>query len=66
MVMNAQASVRPAFATDLDSQQRAKVWEYNKELKQLGFPTKLRRELVEEYSAMLRAEHDTWAPSITR
>lgn len=55
--MSSPSTITPTFASDLDSRHRAEVWEYNKELKELGFPTKLRRELVEEYTDLLREEH---------
>lgn len=62
--MSAQASVRPTHLGDLDHEQRADVWEYDRELRRLGFPTKLRWELVDEYAAMVRTREAT--PSIDR
>lgn len=62
--MSSHASVQAPFGNELDSHQRNKLWEYNRELQELGFPTKLRRELVEEYEAMLRAGET--APTIDR
>lgn len=62
--MSSNASVRSTFGTELDGQQRTRLWEYNRELKELGFPTKLRRELVDEYAAMLQAGDAT--PTIDR
>ena len=62
--MSSQMSVRSTFANDLDGHQRNELWEYNRELRQLGFPTKLRWELVDEYEAMLRARQAM--PSIDR
>ena len=57
--MSSQTSIRPTFAHELDGHQRTELWEYNRELRQLGFPTKLRWRLVDEYEAMLRAQDTT-------
>ena len=62
--MSQQATVQPAFGRELDAQQRAELWEYNRELKELGFPMKLRRELVEEYEELLRDGHHRLARSL--
>lgn len=62
--MSSNASVQAPFGNELDSHQRNELWEYDRELNELGFPSKLRRELVEEYEAMLRAEET--GPTIDR
>ena len=57
--MSSQASLQPTFGSELDGHQRDELWEYNRELKEMGFPTKLRRELVEEYEELLREGEGT-------
>lgn len=57
--MSSHTSVRSTFGNELNGHQRTELWEYNRELRQLGFPTKLRWRLVDEYEAMLRARDAT-------
>lgn len=59
--MSSQPSVQSPLASELDHEQRADVREYDEELREVGFPTKLRWELVDEYAAMIRARDATTA-----
>lgn len=57
--MSAHPPVRSTFDNKLDHDQRTELWTYDAELRELGFPRKLRWELVDEYAATLRARTAT-------